>query len=185
MPSVRAPNDMPGAITQRQPEDKLWQWLLHLEIYTQKQFLAHDCGADRRECLGIQEIDTCGKRLQRTGAGMKPTFIIAVLLYREFGILPVGNHCIVVIDDFIGITILQDGAFIEKDNPVTQSTHVAQAVGYEENRCALRLELPDTIETFVLEIAVADRKYLVDDKDVRARFAVASANAKRAIIPLE
>ena len=45
---------------------------------------------------------------------MQPTVSCATLLHRQLGVLPLGDHRVVIVDDLVWHAVLQDDALVER-----------------------------------------------------------------------
>ncbi len=72
----------------------------------------------------------------------------------------------------------------EDDRPVAHVGHLVEAVGDEDDRAALVLELSDAVHALALEGLVADGQHLVDQQDSGST-CTATAKASRTYMPDE
>ena len=71
------------------------------------------------------------------------------------------------IDDVVRRALRRDPTLVEPNGSIAESRHRAEVVGHEDDGLALRAELADLREAFVLEVLVADRENLVHEQHVR------------------
>ena len=78
-----------------------------------------------------------------------------------------GTRFQVALDGLVGRAVDHDPAAIEQDGPIAQPQDRRHAVRDEDDRPAPFADLRHLAQTLLLELGVADRKDLVDEKDLR------------------
>ena len=71
------------------------------------------------------------------------------------------------VDDLCGRTHVDEGAVVQPCGLVAEGAHLLEAVGHDDDRAPLVLELGELVHALVLEFHVAHGQDLVDEEDVR------------------